>query len=602
MKRRKCILAMLLCAAMTTGSVLPVLGEDLAAEVQDVTDDEVFDVATDADEAEDFAQFTDQEEVTSDVLDGEFTAYPEEAAPVAEDAENPGTVAAQGYYTLDFSDAETPGVTCGGGMFRAVAATLYSDKDGAMVATITLSGSGWDKLYFGTAEAAETDTANQIEYSSVVKTDKGKDQYVFGPFAVSKLDKVINVAAHSAKKNEWKDDYTITFNSSKLIAATTDPVDNSTALPDGTYTPENFTATGGTGKVTITCPQVSVVNGKAFADINFSSKKYAYVKANNQLFNGTENASGITYKIPVDLNEDVKIIALTTGMSMAHEIAYTLHVTLNEAPAPTATPVPTATPTPTETPAPTETPVPATVAATSLQVSVSKLTLKAGASKTVSAIAAPANTTDKVEFTSQNPSVATVNDAGKITAKAAGKTKITVKAGSKAKTITVTVTKKTVKVKSLKMKKSALTMNKGSQSYVSYTVNPSGATTTLKWKSSNKNVAAVDQTGRIIAKKAGTATVTVTADGKKATVKVSVVDPCTSVKVQSTLTLKAGKSAKLKVTTTPKTTGQKASFKSGNKKVATVDSNGKVKALKKGTAKITVTVGKQKATCTVKVK
>ena len=595
MKKRKIILAMLLCAAMTTGSVLPAFGEDLAAEadVQDVTEDEAFDES----EAADFAEFTDQEEVTSDVLDGAFTAYPEEAAPVAEDAENPGTVAAQGYYTFDFSDEAAPGVTCTGRMFRVVAATLYSDKDGVMTATITLSGTGRDKIYFGTAEAAETDAANQMAYSSVVKDSKGKDQYVFGPFAVAKLDKVINVAAHSVKGNEWKD-YTITFNSSKLLAAATDAVDNSTALPDGTYTPENFTAAGGTGKVTITCPQVIVESGKAFADVTFSSKKYVYVKANNQLFNGTVNTSGVTYRIPVDLNEDVKILALTTGMSMAHEIAYTLHVTLNEAPAPTATPVPTATPAPTETPAPT----PAAVAATSLKVSVSRLTLKAGASRTVSAIAAPANTTDKVVYTSQNPSVATVNDAGKITAKAAGKTKITVKAGSKEKTIAVTVTKKAVKVKSLKIKKAALTMNKGTQTYVSYKVNPTGATTTLKWKSSNKNVAAVDQTGKIVAKKAGKATITVTANGKKATVKVSVVDPCTSVKVQSTLTLKAGKSAKLKVTTTPKTTGQKVTFKSSNKKVATVDSKGRVKALKKGTAKITVTVGKQKATCTVKVK
>lgn len=594
MKKRKIILAMLLCVAMTTGSVLPVLGEDLAAEadVQDVTEDEAFDESEEAD----FAEFTDQEEVTSDVLDGAFTAYPEEAAPVAEDAENPGTVAAQGYYTFDFSDAAAPGVTCTGTMFRVVAATLYSDKEGVMTATITLSGTGRDKLYFGTAEAAEADTANQMTYSSVVKDSNGKEQYVFGPFAVAKLDKVINVAAHS-NKSGWQDK-TITFNSSKLLAAATDPVDNSTALPDGTYTPENFTATGGTGKVTITCPQVIVENGKAFADVTFSSKKYVYVKANNQLFNGTVNTSGVTYRIPVDLNEDVKILALTTGMSMAHEIAYTLHVTLNETPAPTATPVPTATPAPTETPAPT----PAAVAATSLKVSVSKLTLKAGASRTVSAIATPANTTDKVVYTSQNPSVATVNDAGKITAKAAGKTKITVKAGSKEKTIAVTVTKKAVKVKSLKIKKAALTMNKGTQTYVSYKVNPTGATTTLKWKSSNKKVAAVDQTGKIVAKKAGKATITVTANGKKATVKVSVVDPCTSVKVQSALTLKAGKSAKLKVTTTPKTTGQKAAFKSSNKKVATVDSKGRVKALKKGTAKITVTVGKQKATCTVKVK
>ncbi len=584
MKKRKIILAMLLCAAMTTGSVLPAFGEDLAAEVdvQDVTEDEAFDESEEAD----FAEFTDQENVTSDVLDGAFTAYPEEAAPVAEDAENPGTVAAQGYYTFDFSDAAAPGVTTNAPMFKVVGATLYSDKDGKMVGTITLSGKSYDKLFLGTkteAEAAGDD--GMITYHD------NNGLYEYGPFAVSALDKVITISSHSTGSDKWFERQ-ITFNSSKLLAAATDAVDNSTALPDGTYTPENFTATGGTGKVTITCPQVIVENGKAFADVTFSSKKYVYVKANNQLFNGTVNTSGVTYRIPVDLNEDVKILALTTGMSMAHEIAYTLHVTLNETPAPTATP------TPTETPAPT----PAAVAATSLKVSVSKLTLKAGASRTVSAIAAPANTTDKVVYTSQNPSVATVNDAGKITAKAAGKTKITVKAGSKEKSIAVTVTKKAVKVKSLKMKKAALTMNKGTQTYVSYKVNPTGATTTLKWKSSNKNVAAVDQTGKIVAKKAGKATITVTANGKKATVKVSVVDPCTSVKVQSALTLKAGKSAKLKVTTTPKTTGQKATFKSSNKKVATVDSKGKVKALKKGTAKITVTVGKQKATCTVKVK
>ncbi len=584
MKKRKIILAMLLCAAMTTGSVLPAFGEDLAAEVdvQDVTEDEAFDESEEAD----FAEFTDQENVTSDVLDGAFTAYPEEAAPVAEDAENPGTVAAQGYYTFDFSDAAAPGVTTNAPMFKVVGATLYSDKDGKMVGTITLSGKSYDKLFLGTkteAEAAGDD--GMITYHD------NNGLYEYGPFAVSALDKVITISSHSTGSDKWFERQ-ITFNSSKLLAAATDAVDNSTALPDGTYTPENFTATGGTGKVTITCPQVIVENGKAFADVTFSSKKYVYVKANNQLFNGTVNTSGVTYRIPVDLNEDVKILALTTGMSMAHEIAYTLHVTLNETPAPTATP------TPTETPAPT----PAAVAATSLKVSVSKLTLKAGASRTVSAIVAPANTTDKVVYTSQNPSVATVNDAGKITAKAAGKTKITVKAGSKEKTIAVTVTKKAVKVKSLKIKKAALTMNKGTQTYVSYKVNPTGATTTLKWKSSNKNVAAVDQTGKIVAKKAGKATITVTANGKKATVKVSVVDPCTSVKVQSALTLKAGKSAKLKVTTTPKTTGQKAAFKSSNKKVATVDSKGKVKALKKGTAKITVTVGKQKATCTVKVK
>lgn len=68
------------------------------------------------------------------------------------------------------------------------------------------------------------------------------------------------------------------------------------------------------------------------------------------------------------------------------------------------------------------------------------------------------------------------------------------------------------------------------------------------------------------------------------------------------LTLKKGKSFRLKVTLTPADSQDKITYKTSNKKIATVGKKGKIKAKKKGKVKITVISGKKKAVCTVKVK
>ena len=68
------------------------------------------------------------------------------------------------------------------------------------------------------------------------------------------------------------------------------------------------------------------------------------------------------------------------------------------------------------------------------------------------------------------------------------------------------------------------------------------------------------------------------------------------------LTLKKGKSFRLKVTLTPADSQYKITYKTSNKKIATVSKTGKIKAKKKGKVKITVISGKKKAVCTVKVK
>ena len=68
------------------------------------------------------------------------------------------------------------------------------------------------------------------------------------------------------------------------------------------------------------------------------------------------------------------------------------------------------------------------------------------------------------------------------------------------------------------------------------------------------------------------------------------------------LTLKKGKSFRLKVTLTPEDSQDKIIYRTSNKKVATVSKTGKIRAKKKGKARITVISGKKKVICKVTVK
>ena len=131
-----------------------------------------------------------------------------------------------------------------------------------------------------------------------------------------------------------------------------------------------------------------------------------------------------------------------------------------------------------------------------------------------------------------------------------------------------------------------------------------------KWKSSNNKIATVDKKGKITAKKTGTATITVrTKKGATASVKVKVQKGKVTTKeltitnvTDKKLTLKKGKSFKIKTSVTPITSPDKISYASSNKKIVTVDKKGKLKAVKKGTATITVKSGKKTVKFKVTVK
>lgn len=132
------------------------------------------------------------------------------------------------------------------------------------------------------------------------------------------------------------------------------------------------------------------------------------------------------------------------------------------------------------------------------------------------------------------------------------------------------------------------------------------------WISSNKKIVTVSgrSNGTCTIKagnKTGKAKITITlASGLKKVINVTVQKKavtCTAIKnVSKKLTLNRKKSYQLKPVISPITCTSKAKYKTSNKKIVKVTSRGKITAVKKGKAKITVMVGKKKFVCTVTIK
>ena len=253
---------------------------------------------------------------------------------------------------------------------------------------------------------------------------------------------------------------------------------------------------------------------------------------------------------------------------------------------------------------------------TSLTLNKTVLPLQPKKTEKLTATVSPSDADNKtVKWTTSSSAVATVNSNGKVTAKGKGTAiiKATAADGSgENATCTVTVVTPKKSVSSVTLNKRSLTMQVGKTQTLSVTVKPTNADIrNVIWTSSNTKVATVDSKGKVKAIGKGTATITATAadgSGKNAACKVTVVKKivtgvtikckANTVKVKKTLTLTA--------TVQPTNADIKdVTWKSSNTKVATVDSNGKVCGIKKGTVTITATAkdgSGKKATMKVTVK
>lgn len=233
-------------------------------------------------------------------------------------------------------------------------------------------------------------------------------------------------------------------------------------------------------------------------------------------------------------------------------------------------------------------------------ITLSKSSLKLAAGTTTTLTAKQVNCNETVYWSSDNPSVATVNN-GKITAKKVGTATISARVTVDGEVVishcTVTVTKP------IQISKSKTTLRIGKKVTLKATV-PAGKKVT--WKSSKKDVATVSSKGTVTGKKPGktnvTASIKISGKTYSATCKVTVAKP--SVRISRTyVSLNVGKTAKLKASVA--NASGKIRWKSNSKKIATVAPNGIVTARNVGSTKIvayTVIGGKTYSrSCTIQV-
>ena len=158
-----------------------------------------------------------------------------------------------------------------------------------------------------------------------------------------------------------------------------------------------------------------------------------------------------------------------------------------------------------------------TVSVSSVSLDKSQATVNQGSSLQLTATINPSDATNKdVTWTSSNPTVATVDSNGKVTALAPGTTTITgtTEDGDKTAACTVTVVRPVI---SVSLDKTQATIDEGKTLQLTATVTPDDATNKeVTWSSSNTSVATVDANGLVTGIKKGETVITVTAkDGNK---------------------------------------------------------------------------------------
>ena len=244
-----------------------------------------------------------------------------------------------------------------------------------------------------------------------------------------------------------------------------------------------------------------------------------------------------------------------------------------------------------------------------------ELTLTEGETETLTATVKPDNADNrKVTWSSDKTEIATVDGAGRVTAVKAGEAVVTVTTedGGRTATCKVTVKAKAVNVTDVTLDKTELTLTEGETETLTATVKPDNADNKkVKWSSDKTDVATVDGSGKVTAVKAGEVVVTVTTEdgGKTATCKVTVkakVVPVTGVDVKPwSVTIGANGTTKLTCTVAPSNaTNRNVRWESDNPSVATVDSDGNVRAVSAGVAKVSAVTedGGFRSGCTVTVK
>lgn len=385
---------------------------------------------------------------------------------------------------------------------------------------------------YGTSDVTVTTTNTTYTYKvNVIKKELENNNISLYPKDTTKLS-LKNVFTEDTEVNEGLyPEPSYKFTSENENIATVSEDGTIAAKSEGTT---NVTIKVGSDKNVLTCkitvlsPSLSSENETLNAG---ETKKINVNYGANQNINYVSNDTSI---VTVDNNGNITALrkGTTTVTITVDDTVLTLNVTVNNNPT----------------------------------LNISKKTIYAGNSFNLKIIGLVGNAT----FTSSNSKVATVDSNGKVTCKSAGNSNISVIANGITLNCTITVknpvincTNKTIYVKN------------------SFTLKVvKGLNGKANFKSSNNKIAKADSKGKITGYKAGSCTIIVKANGVTLKCKVKVINP----------TIKYKSKIYIKNSTTISIRGKvgKSTFKSSNKKIATVNSKGKITGKKKGTCTIII--------------
>lgn len=207
-------------------------------------------------------------------------------------------------------------------MFHITEAEL-TVADGKMSAKLTLSGSGYGKVFMGTGEEAEK--AGEGDYIQAEESADGKNVF---EIPVEALDKGIDCAAYSKKKETWYDRTLVVRASSLPMEAYKEgnmKTVESLGLEDGTYTVE-VKLEGGSRPYN--CGNANAVKDpgwKGNSCDHLGQLSLCYMKVGEEKYEPVNTEGNSSFEIPVTVfDQKQKVIADTTAMSVPHEIDYTL--------------------------------------------------------------------------------------------------------------------------------------------------------------------------------------------------------------------------------------------------------------------------------------
>ena len=163
-----------------------------------------------------------------------------------------------------------------------------------------------------------------------------------------------------------------------------------------------------------------------------------------------------------------------------------------------------------------------------------------------------------------------------------------------------------IKATAASLDKTELTINKGAAAQLNLSVTPENFTDPVTWKTTDDKVVTISDSGEVKAVGVGTATIKVVVGDISASCKVTVLQPVTGINLnKSSLTMDALGTFQMTASVYPDSASDKRiTWSSSDPAIASVDENGLVTALKKGTATITAAAmdgSGVKSTCKVTV-